>query len=132
MKSDSNNIMNYTKEWLRAYEERQAKAVQAYWRGFQTHEASSLRPTNPKPEPPVLDGPLAEEEVEGRDTRRRITVTSYRVRLLDQDNLCIKYHIDGLRYNGVIEDDTTKHIVITERQVQVATRKEERTEIEVT
>lgn len=123
--------MNYTKEWLRAYEERQAKAVQAYWRGVQAHEASSLRPTNPKPEPPVLDGALAEKEVEGRDTRRRVTVTSYRVRLLDQDNLCIKYHVDGLRYNGIIEDDTTKHIVITERQVQVATRKEERTEIEV-
>lgn len=123
--------MKYTKEWLRAYEERQSKAVEAYWRGVRTHEADSVRPTSPQPEPPVLDGPLAEEEVAGRDTRRRVTVTSYRVRLLDQDNLCIKYHIDGLRYNGIIEDDTTKHIVITERQVQVATRKEERTEIEV-
>lgn len=105
--------MKFTNEWLKEY------------------EARNQRTTSPKPEPTVLDGALAEEEVEGRDTRRRVTVTSYRVRLLDQDNLCIKYHIDGLRYNGIIEDDTTKHIVITERQVQVATRKEERTEIEV-
>ena len=113
--------MRVTAEWVQEYERKRAKAA----------EVSHLRPADSKPKPTVLDAPLAEEEVAGRDTRRRITVTSYRVRLLDQDNLCIKYHIDGLRYAGVIEDDTTKHIVITERQVQVATRKEERTEIEV-
>ncbi len=123
--------MNYTTEWLRAYEERQSKAVQAYWRGVQAHEASSLRPTDPKPEPTVLDAPLGAEEVEGCDPRRRVTVTSYRVRLLDQDNLCIKYHIDGLRYAGVIRDDTTEDIEIFVHQQKVATRKEERTEIEV-
>ena len=123
--------MNYTTEWLRAYEERQSKAVQAYWRGVQTAEAGSLRPTDPKPEPPVLNAPLGAEETKGRDTRRRVTVTSYRVRLLDQDNLCIKYHIDGLRYAGVIRDDTTEDIEIFVHQQKVATRKEERTEIEV-
>jgi len=105
--------MKFTNEWLKEY------------------EARNQRPTDPKPEPTVLDGALAEEEVEGRDPRRRVTVTSYRVRLLDQDNLCVKYHIDGLRYNGVIKDDTTEDIEIFVHQHKVKTRKEERTEIEV-
>ena len=74
---------------------------------------------------------MAEEEAARSDTRRRVTVTSYRVRLLDPDNLCIKYHIDGLRYAGVIRDDTTNDIELFVRQFKVKTRQEERTEIEV-
>ena len=116
----------FTSKWVMEYEhKRKIRSEQA------ANKASSIRAASPKPEPIVRHEPLVEKNAKGSDPRRRVTITSYRVRLLDQDNLCIKYHIDGLRYEGVIKDDTTQHIVITMRQVQVKTRVEERTEIEV-
>lgn len=34
-----------------------------------------------------------------------VRVTSVRKRLLDEDNLCEKYHVDCLRYSCVIQED---------------------------
>lgn len=76
--------------------------------------------------------PVESEEVEGENFRRsRIRITSRRVRLLDPDNLCIKYIIDALRYCKVIKDDTTKEIEVYIKQEKVKKRKEEKTIIEV-
>ena len=76
--------------------------------------------------------PMGEEEDEGGDVRRsRIRITSKRCRLLDPDNLCVKYIIDALRYCKVIKDDTTKEIEVFIKQEKVKTRKEEKTVIEV-
>jgi len=116
----------FSKEWLINYENRRrAHADQV------ADKANRIRPACAKPEPIIRNEPLVEKEAEGRDPRRSVTITSYRVRLLDPDNLCIKYHIDGLRYKSVIRDDTNNDIEIFARQVKVKTRKEERTEIEV-
>ena len=72
------------------------------------------------------------EEDEGGDfCRRRIRITSKRCRLLDPDNLCVKYIIDALRYTKVIKDDTTKEIEVFIKQEKVKTRKEEKTVIEI-
>ena len=76
--------------------------------------------------------PMGEEEDEGGDFRRsRIRITSVRNRLLDPDNLCVKFIIDALRHCKVIKDDTTKEIEVFIRQEKVKTRKEEKTIIEV-
>ena len=76
--------------------------------------------------------PVESEEVEGENFRRsRIRITSRRVRLLDPDNLCVKYIIDALRHTKVIQDDTTAHIEVYIKQEKVKKRKEEKTIIEV-
>ena len=73
----------------------------------------------------------AEEAQGGNFRRRRIRITSKRCRLLDPDNLCVKYIVDALRYCKVIKDDTTKEIEVFIKQEKVKTRKEEKTIIEV-
>jgi hypothetical protein len=76
--------------------------------------------------------PVESEEAQGGNFRRsRIRITSKRCRLLDPDNLCVKYIIDALRYCKVIKDDTTKEIEVYIKQEKVKTRKEEKTIIEV-
>ena len=77
--------------------------------------------------------PVEQEEDERGNLRRsRIRITSKRCRLLDPDNLCVKYIIDALRYCQVIKDDTTKEIEVFIKQEKVKKRKEEKTIIEVT
>lgn len=112
--------MKFTEEWFKDYERRKARA-----------KAGDVWSASPKPEQDVRPAPLGKEETAGRDTRRSVTVSSYRVRLCDPDNLCVKPFIDGLRYCGVIEDDTSNDIILEVRQFKVATKKEERTEIEI-
>lgn len=115
--------MRWTKEQYDDYARRgaQARAI----------KARDIRLSSPQPEPDVRHEPLVKEEVARPDTRRRVSVTSYRVRLCDPDNLCVKPFIDALRYSGVIVDDTTEDIQLTVNQFKVKTRKEERTVIEV-
>lgn len=62
----------------------------------------------------------------------RISFTDYRVRLADCDGCCHKYHLDALRYLGVIEDDTVAHVeLVIHPQVKVKTKAEQRTEIQI-
>lgn len=116
--------MKWTKEQYDKYQARQASAVAV--------KAHNLRVSSTKPEPDVCNGTLAKKETKRRHTLRSVTVSSYRARLCDPDNLCVKPFIDALRYCGVISDDTSMHVAITIKQYKVKTRKEERTEIEVT
>lgn len=67
----------------------------------------------------VSEGP---RRVEGR---YRIVVTSRRKRLLDYDNLCIKFLIDGLRHCGVIPDDNPAIIGAVELRQEKITKGEE-------
>lgn len=55
-----------------------------------------------------------------------VRVTSYRKRLLDEDNLCEKYHVDCLRYAGIIPNDDPQTVTI---QVCQKKSKDERVEI---
>jgi hypothetical protein len=78
------------------------------------------------------DAPLGTQEVQ-RPTGERflVCVTSVRKRLLDQDNLCEKYHVDLCRYAGVIPDDSPGEIEIKVGQRKTAKGEAEHTIIEV-
>jgi len=76
--------------------------------------------------------PLGQKKAKGGNLQRSVvSITSYRCRLLDPDNLCVKYHIDAIRLAEIIKDDTAEDIEIILRQVKTKTRKEEKTIIEV-
>jgi hypothetical protein len=96
------------------------------------HELKTRRQIpSPQPEPPVRHEPLGEDKREAQCTRRiGIRIVSFRKTLLDPDNLCVKYLIDGLRYCRVIPDDTAKDIELTVSQEKCA-KEDERTEIEI-
>lgn len=69
---------------------------------------------------------------EGRSPRRcHICITARRVRLQDPDNAIVKWIIDGLRYNGIIADDTTDHITLEVRQEKVSQKCKQGTEIKI-
>ena len=77
------------------------------------------------------NGPLAEEKGEARDTGRfLIRVTSYRNRLLDEDNLSEKYLCDLCRYSGIVPDDRPELTKIEVCQIKVP-KEQERTLVEV-
>jgi hypothetical protein len=86
----------------------------------------------PIAEPPASNGALATRQAQARDTRKRIVrLTSYRVRLLDTDNVCGKFHTDAIRYcgAGILPDDAPDRCEIFTSQIKVATKAEERTRI---
>jgi hypothetical protein len=63
----------------------------------------------------------------------RVTITSYRRRLIDIDNLCggSKFLIDALRYAKLIPDDSPEHITLEVRQEKVAQKSQEGTLVEI-
>ena len=75
---------------------------------------------------------LEPDEVQG-GTRQSILVrvTSIRKRLLDEDNLCEKYHVDLCRYAGVISGDEAGQTKIEVAQRKAAKGETEKTIIEV-
>ena len=87
---------------------------------------------SPKPQRPICNEPVATVTgKEGNGQRFSVRITSYRVRLLDPDNLCGKYFVDCLRYSGIISDDTAEVVDYSIRQEKVRTKAEEATLIEV-
>ena len=78
------------------------------------------------------DAPLGKEEVQ-RPVGERflIRVTSIRKRLLDEDNLCEKYHVDLCRYAGVLPDDAPGKVQIEVCQQKAAKGESEQVVIEV-
>lgn len=94
-------------------------------------EAHDLKP-GAKPQPIIRNEPLVPQKAPRPNPRqRKVSVVSFRTRLLDPDNLCVKYFVDGLRYCGLLTDDSPEHISLTVSQVKVKTKAEERTEIEI-
>lgn len=74
--------------------------------------------------------PLAEDKIEKENPERfRVCVTSIRKRLLDEDNLCEKYHVDCLRRAGYIPDDNPEVTTIEVRQRRCQRGEPERIEI---
>jgi len=75
---------------------------------------------------------LAESQVEEENRPRvLVRVVSVRKRLLDEDNLCEKFHVDLCRYSGALHLDSPEscHIVTTQRKA--AKGEPEHTEITV-
>lgn len=60
-----------------------------------------------------------------------IRVTSFRRRLLDEDNLCEKYVVDCCRYAQLLPGDAPGTTRIETRQEKVRSKEHERTEIEI-
>src|SRR5689334_16104470 len=99
-----------------------------WFANYQARRVSS----SPKPQPPFQHEQVAETKgEENHPGRIAVSVVSYRARLLDPDNVCPKYFIDGLRYSGLLHDDRTQDIDLKVSQQKVKTRKEERTEITI-
>jgi len=86
-----------------------------------------------KLERPAGNGALAEAKGETRNPAKfLVRIISYRRRLLDEDNLAEKYHVDSLRYASLLPDDSPLLVSIKPEQVKVKTEEEERTEIFLT
>ena len=85
-----------------------------------------------KPQPGVVPSLAGSPQDEARGTDRvRVTITTYRRRLLDPDNAVCKWTIDCLRREGYLRDDTANDIALDLRQVKVQTKAEEGTLIEL-
>lgn len=105
----------------------------------QRHHAEILTQLHPRDtrQAPVMEsgfgaGALGAGEVErGHTGRVLVRVTSFRVRLLDEDNLCEKWHVDCLRYSGILSGDDPSQAKIETGQVKVKKKTEERVLIEV-
>lgn len=105
--------------------------VEAHNERVNKHE-NNRSPSRTQPEPAVCHEPVAEKKGEAEhSTRIRVSIRSFRTRLLDPDNLCPKYFLDCVRYAGFIKDDSEKFITLEVSQIKVKTKAEERTEIEV-
>lgn len=78
------------------------------------------------------DAALDSKEVQGRISQKfLVRVTSIRKRLLDEDNLCEKYHVDLCRYAGIIPCDEADKVKIEVCQKKAGKEDVEKTIIEV-
>jgi hypothetical protein len=85
-----------------------------------------------EPEQTVCDEPLAKSKrKKGYALRSVVRIISYRRRLLDTDNLCVKSAVDSLRYAGVISNDDPDTICLQVEQRRVKSKADERTVIEI-
>ena len=94
----------------------------------QEYEQFKLRHVANRPHnsgtPPVLERSFETQPVatdrheEAHPARFHVCVTSIRKRLLDEDNLCAKFHVDCLRRAGLIPNDNpaTAHIEVMQRR----------------
>jgi hypothetical protein len=79
------------------------------------------------------NGPLAKSEAEkGNPERVLVRVTSVRKRLIDEDNLAEKYHVDCCRYAGLIHGDEPSKTKIEVCQRKAAKGEAEHTIIAIT
>ncbi len=77
--------------------------------------------------------PLATRKAKTRHSGRfLVRITSFRVRLIDEDNLCEKYFCDCCRYAGILPEDSADVAKIEVAQVKVAHKADEKTVIQIT
>jgi hypothetical protein len=78
-------------------------------------------------------GPLAKEQVKEKSAGRfLVRCQIFRKRIIDPDNVSVKYAIDALRFSGILPDDRASDIKLEiAEQIKVAKDEEERIEIEV-
>ena len=78
-------------------------------------------------------GTLAKDEgEEGRASRVHLRIVSIRKRLLDPDNISVKWLIDSLRYASIIRGDEHDKITLQIEQRKCAKGEAEATEIWLT
>lgn len=71
------------------------------------------------------------EAKEGNSGLYIVRVTSHRVRPLDDDNLCEKFHVDALRYAGILSGDSPDKARIVTTEKKVKKKSQEKTLIEI-
>ena len=78
------------------------------------------------------DGAVGEIPIhKGLGRRFLVRVKAFRGRLLDEDNLCEKYHVDLCRYAGALPSDAPGTAKIEVSQEKVGPKEQERVEIEI-
>lgn len=103
---------------------------------YARHNLNALN--HPSPSHPILErdpwhGAMdAHEAQRGNPVRFLVRVTSFRRRLLDEDNLCEKYVVDCCRYSGLLPGDAPETTRIEVCQQKVSGEKDERTEVVIT
>jgi hypothetical protein len=86
----------------------------------------------PVVEPSAVHEPMGKTKAQAHNPARvLVRVTSVRRRLLDEDNLCEKYHVDCCRYAGIIHGDEPDKTRIEVAQRKAAQGEEEHTVVEV-
>jgi hypothetical protein len=96
-----------------------------------SHENSNP-PQVPIPKRSAGYGTLAAPKAKARNPKRiPVRITNFSRRLYDPDNVMGKWHLDCCRYAGILKDDREQDIILTVTQEKVATKEEERTEIEI-
>jgi hypothetical protein len=105
------------------------------------YATKSNQPKNPVPESPrpiaKLEHPPCHDPLETGPAKIRnrqkflVRVTSIRTRLLDEDNLCEKYHVDLCRYAGIISGDEAGTAKIETSQRKAKKGEAEHTLIEI-
>jgi hypothetical protein len=89
--------------------------------------------SGPKPEQVVHNGTDGKTAGKKKNTGSRlISITSFRKKLIDPDNLIGKYFIDSLRYAGIIHDDRAEDITYQISQRKVEEETQEKTLIRIT
>lgn len=85
-----------------------------------------------KPKPVALPSSHGDREVKAKDSRRfLVRVTDVRKRLLDDDNGVEKFHVDCLRYAGILPSDAPGQTTIERGQRKAGKGEQERVIIEV-
>ena len=92
-------------------------ASAAFLAANRDHNARSAPVLEPCPRHEPLEAPSAEER---HPASFHVRILSIRKRLLDEDNLCEKFHVDCLRRNGFIPDDdpATTRIEVRQRKCE--------------
>lgn len=89
--------------------------------------------TDPELERDTCHEPLETAPVQkGASGKVLVLLTSFRRRLLDEDNLCEKYHVDCCRYAGLIRADDPGSAKIQICQEKVGSGQAEFVRIEIT
>ena len=90
------------------------------------------RRSNPKLERDPGHGALGQGQIQNFSPGKLLVrLTSYRTRLLDEDNLCEKYLVDCCRYSGLIRQDSPGAAKIEVRQEKVGKGEPEFVKIEI-
>lgn len=78
------------------------------------------------------NAPLEKEKVQGRIGQQfLVRVTSFRRKLIDEDNLCEKYHVDLCRYSGALFGDEAGTTKIETSQIKIGKEEKERVLIQI-
>lgn len=95
-------------------------------------EASDVAPVRPKLERHAAASAVGKKKPQAGDSRRfLVRVTSFRRRLIDEDNLCEKYVVDCCRHTGLLPGDGPAETKIEVCQVKAGKEETERTLIEI-